>query len=81
MNHAEKSELLWAFAKGVENHDWKALEQTLKRFEAMRDVTIARQMQREFYHKMITSNDEQEKANYRQVNQNLEIIKKKSIER
>jgi len=81
MNHAEKSELLWEFAKGVEAHDWDALEQTLKRFEAMRDVTIARQMQREFYHKILTSDDEQKQADYRQVNKNLEIIKKQRLER
>jgi len=81
MNHAEKSELLWEFAKGVENHDWDALEQTLKRFDAMRDVTIARQMQREFYHKMITGDDEQKQEDYRQANKNLEIIKRQCMER
>lgn len=81
MNHKEKSELLWAFAKGVENHDWEALEKALEHFEAMREVSIAREMQREFYHRMLTSSDENEKSNCKKINQNLETIKKKVMER
>jgi len=81
MNHAEKTKLLWEFARGVENHDWEALEKTLKRFEIMREVSIAREMQREFYYRMLNSDDDKEKADCRQVNQNLEVIKKKSMGR
>lgn len=78
MNHTEKTELLEAFAEGVRAEDIKQLKQVLQRYEAMTNVSIIRQIQRENYGNYRKETGE-DADRLRTMNRTLEEMKKMNL--
>ncbi len=78
MNHKEKTELLDAFAQGVKARDWNQLDKVLQQYEAMRSVSIIRQIQRENFSSSRNA-DSKEVERLKVMSHLLEQLKKQTM--